>query len=608
MTDFDQFERRLGAALRSDADQSVDPFEAGRIARAAIAGTPPARRTGRGRGMTLLAAASLLLVGGALAAGSGLLRLPSIIPPPPAPSLGVVATASPDATSPSPSDVAGPSAAPTASPVTDPAGVWIPTGTMGTPRFEHAAVRLLDGRVLVVGGNGDGSETSTAELYDPASGTWSATGTMLKAQAGFPPTLLLDGRVLVGHVDEPATDSGISTIGAEVYDPEGGTWTATGKMVRGAAVWGADFGSTATVLPDGKVLVTGQGGAQIYRPDSGDWSATGNMITPRHSHTATLLRDGKVLVAGGYDGGDYTVDAAELYDPDTGSWTAIANTHRDGRPKCLGCLGYDGWSILLQDGTLLFMRTSSEAPFAEIYDPAAGTWTALAQPTELGYRTATLLSDGTVLVAGPYDPEGPPQPCTAAALYDARTGSWTNASTMLRCGSGSSLTLLLDGTVLKAGGRDCNDEGQCISLGSAELYVPAGVPIPPLPTFSSLPPPVFPSPTPVPTPFPPAAGPLPSNARSWTVTVDNRSSELATLFVAEDGEGGTLQLVGSVTPNVVPAGTTVQVTFRFPADEDGWIFVNPRPGEGGSLVNADQIGIPGKIVIGAEGDAGWLSP
>ena len=69
------------------------------------------------------------------------------------------------------------------------------------------------------------------------------------------------------------------------------------------------------------------------------------------------------------------------------------------------------------------------------------------------------------------------------------------------------------------------------------------------------------------------------------------------------------RLVGSATPNVVPAGATVKVTFLFPAKvEDGWIYVNPRPGEGGSLVNADQIGIPGKIVITAEGEGGWLSP
>ena len=111
---------------------------------------------------------------------------------------------------------------------TPPAGVWIPTGTMGTPRSGHTAVRLLDGRVLVAGGaNGDENDTS-AELYDPDTGTWSATGNMLKPPRGFPATLLRDGKVLVGDVEDPDADD---RSGAEVYDPATGTWTATGKMV-----------------------------------------------------------------------------------------------------------------------------------------------------------------------------------------------------------------------------------------------------------------------------------------------------------------------------------------------------------------------------------------
>lgn len=139
----------------------------------------------------------------------------------------------------------------------------------------------------------------------------------------------------------------------------------------------------------------------------------------------------------------------------------------------------------------------------------------------------------------------------------------------------------------------------------AELFVPAGVSLPRLPAFPIAPPPVLPSPTPVPTTFPPADGPVPPNARSWTVTVDNLSSEPATLFVAE-GEFE-LRLVGAATPNVVPAGASVEVTFLFPAD-GGWIYVNPRPGEAGRLVSAADIGIPGKIVVTTDGQVGWLSP
>ena len=96
------------------------------------------------------------------------------------------------------------------------------------------------------------------------------------------------------------------------------------------------------------------------------------------------------------------------------------------------------------------------------------------------------------------------------------------------------------------------------------------------------------------------------------MTVDNRSSEPATLFVADGDDGGTFRLVGSATPSVVPAGASVKVTFLFPAKgvDAGWITVNPRAGDGADVgfIGADGIGMPGKIVIRAEGDWVWVSP
>jgi hypothetical protein len=542
-----------------------------------------ARRSGRGRSMTLLAAAALLLVGGALAAGSGLLRMPSVIPPLPAPSVVAVATASPDATSASPSESAAPSASPIA--VAGPRGIWIPTGSMVTPRSAHAAVRLLDGRVLVVGGHDGQTELISAELYDPVTGTWSAAGSISMPIVAA--TLLRDGKVLV-LVGDP--NGGPRR--AEVYDPAGGTWTATGPMVR-------DPGVTYTVLRDGRVLVAGGDGAQVYDPANGTWTATGRMNDQGYRTTATLLSDGKVLVAGGkgFRGGDeyYLLDSAQVYDPATGSWTAIASMHAKAQTDA---------AFLQPDGKVLVVGSAFGPSFhAEVYDPAIGTWTELPVRPGVRYRTAAVLSDGAVLVTGETDAD---QPACTADLYDPRTGSWTTASSMLGCDGDLSFTLLVDGTVLAAGSSHCNSDGVCATNGTAALYVPAGVALPPLPAFPSPAPPVFPSPTPVPTPLPPAAGPVPPNARSWAVTVDNQSSQPAALFVADEAWDG-LRLVGSATPNVVAARTTVQVTFRFPAD-GGWIYVNPRPGEGGSLVNADQIGIPGKIVITADGQVVWASP
>jgi hypothetical protein len=327
------------------------------------------------------------------------------------------------------------------------------------------------------------------------------------------------------------------------------------------------------------------------------------MITPRHNHTATLLLDGKVLVAGGTDGGDGMVYSAELYDPDTGSWTAIANTHRDG-PCRAGCPRGGGIATLLQDGTLLFMRESSSGPvveFVEIYDPATGKWTPagdMARP-DSGYSTATRLLDGTVLVAGGQNADA----AVTAEVYDPATGSWTETGNMLY--GPSSATLLLDGAVLVAGGR-----GDATS--TAELYIPAGVSPPsnlatpaptPIPTATSVP-------TPTPTPVPAQAGPVPPGAQTWTVRVVNKSTQPTTLFLAEQDENGMARLCGSVTPNVVPAGVTVKVTFLLPPKrvKSCWIWVNPVPGEGGSLFQTSDAPIKGEIFIMANGQGGWLSP
>ena len=477
-----QFERDLEQWLQTEAPASAPAgFHATVMDRARTlrqrpgwTRTFPARRFGRGRGITLLAAAALLLVGGALAAGSGLLRLPTVVPPVPAPSVVAVATASPDATSPSPSESAAPSASPI--PVAGPGGVWIATGTMGTPRDdlqqrwvqpEHAAVRLLDGRVLVVGGNGDDSEPSTAELYDPASGTWSATGDMLRPRGGFPATLLRDGTVLVGDVDDLGADDQV--LGAEVYDPATGTWSATGKMVSSG-------GSTATLLRDGKVLVIGYDDTgELYDPDSGTWTATGKMTdttSQPYSHPAARWQGARGGRARARRRADRLGRAVR---PGHGVVDRDREHARQARfDRGLPAARWQGARGRVFPGRTAVSRTVRPGDRGlDRHRGAARVRLPNGNPDVRWHR----------LVAGLYDPSADPEtqpPCTAAALYDPRTGSWTTASSMLRCGDGSSFTLLLDGTVLVAGGSDCNGDGVCVANGAAELYVPAGVSPPPL--------------------------------------------------------------------------------------------------------------------------------
>lgn len=273
----------------------------------------------------------------------------------------------------------------------DPAtGKWSPTADLSTPRGIPAAVRLTDGRVLVVGGfataQGDGERAlASAEIYDPATESWSATGSMATARVYQTATLLPTGSVLVAGGTSPSEFLG----SAELYDPETGEWTSAGTIPSGLA-------AATTLLEDGRVLVMGGGTelAQLYEPHLGKWRPTGSMLVSRDGVEAVLLDNGKVLV----EGGGHTFGAtAEIYDPETGTWSATDPLHqrRDGHT-----------ATLLADGRVLVAggQVADGEPgltSAEIYDPNDGSWdTAANMNVGRYFASATLLQDGRLLVAG----------------------------------------------------------------------------------------------------------------------------------------------------------------------------------------------------------------
>ncbi|PYS57300.1 MAG: hypothetical protein DMF76_22605, partial [Acidobacteria bacterium] len=171
---------------------------------------------------------------------------------------------------------------------------------------------------LVAGGKGDaGLYLNSAEFYDPATGIWIMARAMAMGRFAHTATLLPNGKVLVA-----GGANNISLLeSAEVYDPATGAWTATGPMSDARR-----YQHTATLLPNGKVLVAGGrtpfvdsiASTELYDSATGTWTVTGKLNTGRLIHTATLLRSGQALVEGGYSGG--YLNSAELYDPDTGVW------------------------------------------------------------------------------------------------------------------------------------------------------------------------------------------------------------------------------------------------------------------------------------------------
>jgi N-acetylneuraminic acid mutarotase len=286
-------------------------------------------------------------------------------------------------------------------------GTFTPTGSLGQARAFATATRLADGRVLVAGGIGTGPSALTgAELYDPASGRWSPTGAMLQSGSNLSSVLLADGDVLVeGYYDN---------VGAEVYDPTSGTWANTGPLPGGAAY------STLTLLHDGHALAAGGGAttAAVYDPVTDTWAPTGTMVTVQQDPTATPLADGQVLVVGGNSSTGVALATSELYDPSTRAWVA---TH------------------------------------AAMNTPRFG-------------HTATLQVDGRVMVAGGCTASscGHGQITATTEFYDPASGYWYPGPSMVQARFGASAVRMADGNVLVAGGSDyC-----CTTYDSAERFTP----------------------------------------------------------------------------------------------------------------------------------------
>lgn len=337
---------------------------------------------------------------------------------------------------------------------------WEYTGSLNTARIGQQAALLSDGKVLVAGGSLDGYLAS-AELYDRSAGSWTFTGDLNLGRTAHTATLLPDGEVLVsaGVFGPNRSDY---TASAELYNPTAGTWTFTGSLVA------ARYSHAATLLPNGKVLVSGGfalsgalASAELYDPATGMWTATGSLNAARSGHTQTVLSHGIVLVAGGSNGA--ALASAELYDPATGQWTITGslNTARGSHT-----------ATLLPDGKVLVAAGNgpiSTLASAELYDPVTGNWSVTGSLRSRAGHSATLLPTGKVLVAGGDCTGGQ---CiggytTSAQLFDPATGKWTDTGRLNSARSGHTATLLASGELLAAGGTD--EDGR---LASAELYDP----------------------------------------------------------------------------------------------------------------------------------------
>jgi hypothetical protein len=237
---------------------------------------------------------------------------------------------------------------------------WTRVAPMKQKRWYPTSVGLENGRVLIFGGTASpGVSSTTVEEYDPATNTMRTLPSTANKSVGQYPRLFLlaNGKVLNGG---PAATS-------TLFDPATNRWANVSGMISGKRSHGA-----VALLPGAMQIVTAGGGSPVRTAELLDmsqatprWRSTGSLTYARMLSEPVVLPDGKVFVIGGGAAFKYTrpVKIPEMYDPATGTWTAMA-AHQASRM-------YHATALLLPDGRVLSagQDNGSLARYGEIYSP-----------------------------------------------------------------------------------------------------------------------------------------------------------------------------------------------------------------------------------------------
>lgn len=280
---------------------------------------------------------------------------------------------------------------------------------------------------------------------------WARAASMNEDRKAHTATVLPDGDLLVTG-GQALADPWPSLRSAERYDPATDRWTTVAPMAHDR------LSHTATLLHDGRVLVVGgldsDGDAletvEIYDPTADVWTSAAPMAGVRRGHTATLLSNGRVLVAGGSGSSTAALQTAEIYTPITNTWSSTQPMNGRRRLHAAATLP-EGVSPM---GGVMLVAGGYENGFTatrsvEVYNPTANTWINV-QPMAVARADFPLLTlpDGQLFAVGGHND---PASIRATERFMALTGTWTAGPSLLLPRGVNGATVLTGGDVLATG-------------------------------------------------------------------------------------------------------------------------------------------------------------
>jgi hypothetical protein len=223
---------------------------------------------------------------------------------------------------------------------------WTQTAQMNAGRWYPTNTTLGDGNVLTVSGsiNGDIGYNMMPQVYQVATNTWRDLSNATRHQPLYPMMhVVWNGLVFNSGPNADSSFVNTSGVGALAAGPESSHNREYGNAVM------YDAGKLALIGGNTHEATSSVELIDLNAP-APSWREGASMAFPRVQQNATILPDGKVLVTGGSSAPGFNefsgaVREAELWDPETDTWTTLAPQANDRL--------YHSVSVLLPDGRVV---------------------------------------------------------------------------------------------------------------------------------------------------------------------------------------------------------------------------------------------------------------